>query len=148
MCWFYSQRICYDARSYDRKKQICSIQEVSKPQIPNDISRKQTNTYLPLSHTSQLEIFALLGCRAALDGSWLSTFRENIYVLFSTVNQLKCLPTPCNIPEERKPQLRCGGRNQSPISSSHTLKNKFSLVNNSTNGPNTRRDYKEKQQID
>jgi len=73
---------------------------------------------------------------------------ENISVPFWTVNQLKCLPTPCNIPEERKPQLRCGENNHCRISSCHTLKNKFSLVNNSTNGPNTRRGYKEKQQID
>jgi hypothetical protein len=74
---------------------------------------------------------------------------ENISVPFLTTNQLKCLPTPFNTPEERKPQLRCGGSNQSRISLlPHTLKYKLSLVKNSTNGPNTERNYKEKQQID
>ena len=72
---------------------------------------------------------------------------ENISVPFSTVNQLKCLPTPCNIPEERKPQLRCCESNQSRISSCHTLKDKLSLVKNSIDRPSIRRGYKEKQQI-
>ena len=49
---------------------------------------------------------------------------ENTSVPFSTVNRLKCLPTPCNIPQERKPQLLCGESNQSHILSCHTLKNK------------------------
>jgi hypothetical protein len=111
--------------------------------------KSPTNKYVPstITHFSAWD----------LRSSWMSgsfgwqliiDVSENICVLFSTVNQLKCLPTPCNIPEERKPQLRCGGSNQSPISSSHTLKNKLPLVNNSINWPNTRRDYKEKQQID
>ena len=109
-----------------------------------------TNKYVPstLTHFSAWD----------LRSSWMSGsfgrqliigVSENIFVPFSTVNQLKCLPTPFNIVEERKPQLRCGGSNQSPISSCLTLKNKLSLVRNSTNGQNTtRRDYKEKQQMD
>jgi len=75
---------------------------------------------------------------------------ENISVQFLTANQLKCLPTSFNTPEERKPQLRCGGKQS--IShlhlATHTLKYKLPLVKNSSNGQNTRRNYKEKQQID
>jgi hypothetical protein len=51
------------------KAQIFCIQEASEPQITNGIFRKQTNTYLLLSQTSQLEIFALIRCRAASFGS-------------------------------------------------------------------------------
>jgi hypothetical protein len=51
----------------------------------------------PLVIKTRPDVFAVLGSYAAEDHSWLPNFREI---------QL----TPLNMPEERRPQLHCGGR--------------------------------------
>ena len=76
------------------------------------------------------DIFAVVECYAALTGTWLPTFRDNLLVEFSKVKTVKfflnclCLEdgtsalswnvgnhqsTLRNIPEERRPHLHCGG---------------------------------------
>jgi len=39
MCWFYSQGICYDAQSYDRKipRRICLLKQIIEGKIQGKI---------------------------------------------------------------------------------------------------------------